>query len=42
MKSVGDQLDETKKLEIKHSLHDLRKVQYDNIPTFYAKQHELC
>lgn len=27
MKSVGDHLDTTKKLEIKHSLHDLKKVQ---------------
>lgn len=26
MKSVGDHLDTTKKLEIKHSLHDLKKV----------------
>ena len=34
MKSVGDQLDGTKKLEIKHSLHDLKKVQYGNIATF--------
>ena len=34
MKSVGDQLDGTKKLEIKHNLHDLKKVQYGNTPTF--------
>ena len=34
MKSVGDQLDGTKKLEIKHNLHDLKKVQYGNAPTF--------
>ena len=31
MKSVGDHLDTTKKLEIKHSLHDLKKVLLNNM-----------